>query len=384
MLGILACLSLNDALFAGSATWSANPTSNDWNTASNWTPETVPNGPGDVAIFATSTITAISTSAPVQLGRLVFAAGANAFNVTASGTGAFELSGAGVINSSGVTQNFVVSPRASLNFLNTSTAGVHTAYLVMGGTEADPEGNGLISFSDSANAGSALFTINAGEAGAMGGKVSFDGLTGARICSARRATFQVNGVTDSNPASQGGLLEFSDTTAAHATIIVSGGDGTASAPGTVIFSPIFSSSDSDAGDATIIANGGLNGGAGGLIQFRDYSTALGTRVILLGNGTLDLSAHDRYPGIEMGSIEGTGTVNMGYSSLTVGANNRSTTFSGVLAPLAGAKFSKTGSGTFQITKGPNWGMTIKEGTVLLTDRQAVNANIAIEGGTLGG
>ena len=34
---------------AGSATWNLNPTSNDWNTAANWTPMTVPNGPSDEA-----------------------------------------------------------------------------------------------------------------------------------------------------------------------------------------------------------------------------------------------------------------------------------------------------------------------------------------------
>ena len=37
--------------FAGSATWNSNPVSNDWNTAANWTPATVPNGPEDIATF---------------------------------------------------------------------------------------------------------------------------------------------------------------------------------------------------------------------------------------------------------------------------------------------------------------------------------------------
>src|SRR4051794_4142212 len=35
--------------FAGSATWTANPISGDWNTAENWTPNTVPNRASDTA-----------------------------------------------------------------------------------------------------------------------------------------------------------------------------------------------------------------------------------------------------------------------------------------------------------------------------------------------
>ena len=36
--------------FGGSATWNLNPTTGDWNTATNWTPETVPNGPAETAV----------------------------------------------------------------------------------------------------------------------------------------------------------------------------------------------------------------------------------------------------------------------------------------------------------------------------------------------
>ena len=39
---------------AGSATWNSSPATGDWNTATNWTPATVPNGPSDPATFALS------------------------------------------------------------------------------------------------------------------------------------------------------------------------------------------------------------------------------------------------------------------------------------------------------------------------------------------
>jgi hypothetical protein len=45
---ILTCSFLLEA-FASSASGSLNPINNDWNTAANWTPETVPNGPEDTA-----------------------------------------------------------------------------------------------------------------------------------------------------------------------------------------------------------------------------------------------------------------------------------------------------------------------------------------------
>ena len=47
----------NKAVRAGSATWNLNPGSGIWTTATNWTPATVPNGPGDIATFAVSNVT---------------------------------------------------------------------------------------------------------------------------------------------------------------------------------------------------------------------------------------------------------------------------------------------------------------------------------------
>lgn len=43
-----------NAVYADSATWRMNPMSGDWNTAANWTPNTVPNGPDDIATFGLS------------------------------------------------------------------------------------------------------------------------------------------------------------------------------------------------------------------------------------------------------------------------------------------------------------------------------------------
>jgi polyisoprenoid-binding protein YceI len=52
---------------AGSATWKLDPATSDWNTSTNWTPVTVPNGPSDVATFATSNQTAVSLSGSTEV-----------------------------------------------------------------------------------------------------------------------------------------------------------------------------------------------------------------------------------------------------------------------------------------------------------------------------
>jgi hypothetical protein len=55
-LAVSLCAFTASPIYAGSATWKSEPTSSDWNTASNGTPETVPNGSSDVATFGTSTV----------------------------------------------------------------------------------------------------------------------------------------------------------------------------------------------------------------------------------------------------------------------------------------------------------------------------------------
>src|SRR3989442_1813282 len=50
-------LSALRAVYADSSTWNLHPNSNDWNTAANWTPATVPNAPNYVATFSASTVT---------------------------------------------------------------------------------------------------------------------------------------------------------------------------------------------------------------------------------------------------------------------------------------------------------------------------------------
>src|SRR4029077_13857400 len=112
--------------------WDAAPSSNDWNTALNWTPDTIPNGPSDVATFATSNTTAVRVSANSEVSGIVFNPNASAFTITvspsSSATTQLSISGTGVTNNSGITQLFVAGTNTSsqhgeIVFSNSATAG---------------------------------------------------------------------------------------------------------------------------------------------------------------------------------------------------------------------------------------------------------------------
>jgi len=67
------------------AQWDLDPISGDWNTAANWTPMGVPNGPADTATFALSNTTNVSISANTEVNGITFTSAAtNPYTITAS------------------------------------------------------------------------------------------------------------------------------------------------------------------------------------------------------------------------------------------------------------------------------------------------------------
>ncbi len=128
-----------NAVYADSATWNLNPTTGQWNTAGNWTPATVPNGPSDVATFGVSNETSVLLIRSVVVDSIVFDAGASAFTITSvarpeSGAN-LSFAGAGVINNSSINQTFVtqvvdgVIGLGSVSFFNQATAGNSTTFI---------------------------------------------------------------------------------------------------------------------------------------------------------------------------------------------------------------------------------------------------------------
>ena len=58
--------------YAISTQWDLDPISGDWNTAANWTPNDVPNGPADIATFGLSNTTDVSISANTEVNSIIF------------------------------------------------------------------------------------------------------------------------------------------------------------------------------------------------------------------------------------------------------------------------------------------------------------------------
>jgi hypothetical protein len=342
---LLTSLSLLDArgAAAGSATWNLTPTGGgNWNTAANWTPNTVPNGPTDGASFGVSNTTGVSLSANTEVSGIVFNSGASAFTITTNPLLALTISGTGITNNSGITQNFASAVDGSgqtsfIQFTNSASAGSATVFTNVAGFGITGS-SGATVFLNSSSAGGATFVNRSGE---FGGAVFFrDSATasngtfsnnGANTyvqfednSTASGGTFTNNGGDSSNPSS-GATYFFGSASAGNGTFANNAGQVRNAFGGLTTFFE-----NSTAAASTLIANGGSGGGNGGVITFTDTSLGGTARAEVFGNGTLDISAHIT-AGVSIGSLEGDGTVLLGSNNLTIGANLLKTVFSGLIS-----------------------------------------------------
>jgi len=146
---------------------------------------------------------------------------------------------------------------------------------------------------------------------------------------------------------------------------------------------------STAGDATLIAS------SSGKVQFSDSSTGGTARVEVFDQGNLDISFHNA-PGVTTGSIEGSGLVFLGALDLTIGSNNLSTTFSGLIQDGSsgggggtGGSLTKVGTGTLTLTNANTYtgGTTIEDGTLLVNNTSGSgtgSGSVQVNAGALGG
>ena len=398
--GVFLLLARVDTAYAGSATWNLDPTSNDWNTATNWTPNTVPNGPNDVATFATSSQREVGITSAIEVDSIVFEQGASSFTLV-KGPGELEdylltVSGAGIVNNSGAMQNFVLTNHSgaytAIKFYNYASAGILASYHLQATNAAGYNVPCYIEFYGSSSAGSASFVNDGGGNTSDGGAAT----SFAENATAASATITLNGATHSDAA--GGHSVFSDySTADHATLTANATIGANGGGGTIYFLGAAT-----AANATLIAYGTTTAksaqAAGadqraGHIFFGDVSDGGTALVELFGNSFLDISGRTK-PGMSIGSIEGDGIVYLGRKQLSVGTNNLSTRFSGVLrdrgsAGGTGGQLEKVGTGTLTLngTSLYTGGTTVSEG-FLRVDNLAGSATgpgtVQVNAGTLGG
>ena len=116
---LLLFLSASSNLFAGSATWNSS-SSTDWNTNANWMPATGYPGTtaGDTATFSnSSSVTSLFISSWTfanALNGITFTAlETHGFTITIDANVELTISGTGITNNSGITQNFVLAPTTS-------------------------------------------------------------------------------------------------------------------------------------------------------------------------------------------------------------------------------------------------------------------------------
>lgn len=175
----------------------------------------------------------------------------------------------------------------------------------------------------------------------------------------------------------GGGTNFNGTSDAGSATIICNGGQVAGAGGGIVH---FVESGNPA-NATLIANGGVNGGDGGQIQLFGRSAVGRPRVMIFGNGTLDLTGLSAG---SVGSLEGDGIAKIG-NGLTVGSNNLSTIFSGTIQ--SGNALIKVGTGTLTLTGINAYGQTEVDAGTLIVDGTTGSTGITsaqVNAGTLGG
>jgi autotransporter-associated beta strand protein len=278
---LLLLLSTASSAVADSATWKTSPATGNWNHAANWTPGTIPNGPLDTATFASSNKTNVFLSADTEVNGIAFNSGASAFTITARPSFTLTISGVGITNDSGITQNFITDIDLSLRqgvirFTNSATAGSATLFTNPGSSVAGYGGSGTLFF-DASTAGNGVF-INEGGAieHAGGGFIFFLGTS-----TAGNGIFNNLGgaVTDAD----GGSVDFLDASTADEGTFISAGShnsGLHFGGGVVFFGT------STGGNGTFTMNGGeVSGAQGSILQLSGNSTG-GNATFTIGGGAV--------------------------------------------------------------------------------------------------
>jgi autotransporter-associated beta strand protein len=267
----------------------------------------VPNGPIDVARFAGSSITSPEFSAvSTEVTEIVFTPEASSFTITANSELArtsvtLTISGHGLTNNSGVTQNLVAGPTVfpggggTIEFLNAATAGEKTVLTALGSDTDGAFSGSVINFHDTGTAGNATIVAEGanGRDDAGGGEVFFYNNT-----TAANASFTATG--SNAPGGGGGeILFMDDSTAANANFTIEGESGggldgevrffdnstAEDAQFTVTGGEVTFFDNSTAADATFTVEGAaVSGGNAGFVSF-DFGGTGGNALFIANGGT---------------------------------------------------------------------------------------------------
>ncbi|MDB6173122.1 MAG: Outer rane autotransporter barrel domain protein [Chthoniobacteraceae bacterium] len=351
ILAVAVTLNASDELRA--ATWLTQPASGEWATATNWSSGNVPDTAGEVAEFGESSIHAISLSSFAGISRLTFNDSATPYEITVSGGGVLQLLEAGILSkaTSGIT---VTGQASALSFFG--NAGASHTRLAAGQ-------NGQIVFLESAHAEDAQIAVGAT------GFVGFHNQS-----SAGNAHLQVDGLAQFIGEASGGAMTaavtgemtfFNDSSAAKATLVIASG-------GRLGFVDRSSASEAAIVNSGVIffmgaASGGtaeLTGTPGSRLDIRSLETA----------------------GITLGALNGSGEVDLGDKTLSVGAGGADSVFSGRITGVGGS-LVKLGAGTVALLGANDFSgsATLESGVLAIGAAQASGLGpLVLRGGELRG
>jgi autotransporter-associated beta strand protein len=199
----------------------------------------------------------------------------------------------------------------------------------------------------------------------------------------------------------GGSVYFAEGSSAdHAQIAVSGdalldftGNGVGNDNSSAANAKITTSGDVMFFGVSTAANASIEIDAGGRVFFQERSTGGNASINVLSGGILDISNLLAASGTTVGSIEGSGNVFLGGNTLTVGGNDRTTTFDGAIRDGGDdggrrGSLTKMGKGALTLTGLNNnyTGATIVSGGALIVDGDiSSSSGVTVNaGGTLGG
>ena len=187
------------------------------------------------------------------------------------------------------------------------------------------------------------------------------------------------------PAVEGVRSIFSGGNAGNSTINVNGGTVPGAHGGQLHFG-----SGAVGGTATVNIGSGVAGAAGGgVVNLGGGTNASGARFTVGAGGAIILPSLGT---VDVGSVEGAGTIHLGHGELRTGALNTSTTISGPIAGfVTNPRLTKIGTGTLTLTGANTYiGLTKVDGGTLVINGSTpgsveVNDGATLKGiGTIGG
>ena len=297
---------------------------------------------------------AIASDANLGTGNLIFSGGH--LSITAATT---------IDNAMAFNQNATVS----------NSAAVVVSGVISGANLFTKEGAGALTLSG-ANTHTGSINVNAGtlalaNGSALGNSSGVTVASGAHLqLHADETVGAISGAGDIELGSSTLTSNSSINTSVSGVISGSGalvkeGSGTLTLSGTNTFS----------GDTTL--NAGTLAVSGGSALDDDSSVTVGN------NSTLEITDSET-----LGALSGSGSVHIGSGEvLSVGANDSSTTFSGVISDTASGSLEKVGSGTLTLsgTSTYDGSTTVGDGTLLVDGALSNTSGVTVaSGATLGG